>query len=443
MSHIRSGGHFGALLVVGTAASIAACTPGPCTATANCSSEGEGEGPAAEGEGEGEGEGGGEGEGEGEGEGGVPARFLIVVDPFSVGAFGIGVHGELGGKIALGGAGSEPGQPVLVTRGSKRIVYLPSTDLGPGTVTALDASVDPAANINLTFAAHTGSPFQTGASATHDVVVGNDGLTLYTFNGGVFGSVPPSITAFSLDNDGAISGTLAGSPFAIPSIGVGNGENPLQFISDPAGRFLFASTTANTLYVFATNGDGTITANPGNPFSLGFASAMLVDPTGAFLFVALGFGGVTAFTIDPIDGTPTAPGASPAGGAPDFTRELAITPDGSTLFAAGQSSGSSGGNPVPGGIGAFQVTYSPGQTPSLAPLSGSPFLGSKSYICMALDPGLQAVYAGDITDGSGGVIDEVALAATLGAFAPSDATFGEAGDDVRHMITLDTTQSSP
>jgi 6-phosphogluconolactonase (cycloisomerase 2 family) len=130
------------------------------------------------------------------------------------------------------------------------------------------------------------------------------------------------VEAFSIDPATGALSAVAGSPF-LPATG------PTSVAVDPTGKFAYvANDLSNSISAFSINqgsgaltGAGTVTTGA-NPYSL------TVDPTGRFVYVANnGATSVSAFTINPGNGALSAVAGSPfgAGAGP---RSIAVDPTG-------------------------------------------------------------------------------------------------------------------
>jgi 6-phosphogluconolactonase len=145
-------------------------------------------------------------------------------------------------------------------------------------------------------------------------------------------------------------------------------ENTAWLAADPSGRFLYVgsfpdSSDASTISAFNVDpSNGTLTPIPGSPpaITVGFAPTAAIDPSGQYLYLANGdtAGQISAYAIDhnsgqltPINGSPFSTGASPS--------SIVIEPLGRFVYVSDAS-----------GVSAFSIDSANG---SLTPINGSPF----------------------------------------------------------------------
>lgn len=285
-----------------------------------------------------------------------------------------------------------------------------------------------------------GSPF---GAATNPNAVDADaaGRLVYVANnaGGISG--------YSVKrNDGSL-GAISGSPFS-PATGY------RAIAADPAGRYVFALTTAGQLEAYTVNATtGALTINGSSvPAGVGAnPNNMIEDPSGRFVYVAVGAGGVAPFAIQS-DGTVlagTLQSAAPCTAANYVTvtpnaRFVFIT-DGTSvcIFAINSTTGAltavtggTGGSPVAsGGAGAaglapdgrgffLYVTNSGAATVSaftigsdgrLASIAGSPFATGATPIDVNSDPSGQFLYVVNNADAN---VSLFTINASSGALTP-------------------------
>jgi 6-phosphogluconolactonase len=267
-------------------------------------------------------------------------------------------------------AGQEPLSVAVDPKG--RFVYAGNYGYGTSMAGSNGLGSVSAYTINATTGALTpvpGSPFATGYGLNW-LIIHPSGKYLYAVNEG-----SNNVSGFAIDQ---ISGGLTpvlGSPFPTPP-SIYNTENPTGMALDPAGRFLFVSSS-NTPDLFAFTIDpntGTLSAVAGSPFSLGCVSflaqttipptgcspgGLAVDPSGAFLYVTGGYANaVYGLSIDPNTGAlallPDSPVATTP--YPNF-----ITTNGAVLYVTNNAS--------PLSVSIFSLNSATG---GLAPISGSP-----------------------------------------------------------------------
>ncbi len=139
-----------------------------------------------------------------------------------------------------------------------------------------------------------GSPVATLASPACAVVSANSGF-LYVSS---FAAGGTTIESYSID-------VTTGALTAMTTYPVG-GNQVNRVITDPAGKFLFADAWASgKVAVWSINGDGSLTAAPGSPFSVGSSpDGMATDISGKYLYVgnATTSGALNAFSIDQTTG---------------------------------------------------------------------------------------------------------------------------------------------
>jgi 6-phosphogluconolactonase len=261
----------------------------------------------------------------------------------------------------------------------------------------------------------TGSPFATDGAAGDGVAgiaVDPSGRLLYATTGTASGGTGTGLLAvFSIDSTTGALSPITGSPFAA-------GISPEQITVAPSGQFLYVTdsesnilafsiaagtptpisassspdgaqalaVTPSSAYIYSVNIDNLISAYsvdsatgspsqvPGSPFpySAGtgnYAGAVVVHPTGTFLYVCNIFGSpdtISGFAIDSASGA-----LSPVPGSPFGTNQspaflnyanLVIEPSGKFLYASCGSSSC--------GIVAFNIDATTG---ALTPVTGSPF----------------------------------------------------------------------
>jgi 6-phosphogluconolactonase (cycloisomerase 2 family) len=201
----------------------------------------------------------------------------------------------------------------------------------------------------------TGSPFSAGITPA-EVVVAPSGQFLYISDSG------SGILAFSL---AAGAPTLiSGSPFPGGTQGVS---------MTPSGAYLYAISIDNEVWAYSIDSTtGSLAQLSNSPFvdpagTGDFTGAIVVDPTGSFLYTYNTFGfpnTISGFAIDKSTGTLSVMPSSPLGtGQPTFFgASLAIEPSGKFLYASCADSNC--------GILAFDIDTTTG---ALTPVTGSPF----------------------------------------------------------------------
>ena len=268
-------------------------------------------------------------------------------------------------------AGQEPLSVAVDPMG--RFVYAGNYGYGTSIVGSSGLGSVSAYTINTTTGALTpvsGSPFAAGYGLNW-LVIHPSGKYLYAVNQG-----SNNVSGFAIDQTSGGLTPVLGSPFPTPP-SIFSTENPTGMAIDPAGRFLFVSSS-NTPDLFAFTIDpntGTLSAVAGSPFSLGCVSFMLqttipptgcspggiaVDPSGAFLYVTGGYANaVYGLSIDPNTGALALLPGSPVATTPypDF-----ITTNGGVVYVSNNASS-------PSSVSIFSLNSTTG---GLAPISGSP-----------------------------------------------------------------------
>jgi len=185
------------------------------------------------------------------------------------------------------------------------------------------------------------------------------------------------IAAFSIDQQTGVLTEVAGSPFPITAHGASG--VPGYIVLDPYG-FLYVTVTSYTLYgqdyiagFLIDNTTGALTPVPGSPFAVnpfGF-SGLALDLSGHYLFTAAAPDTIQEFQVNTSTGalTPMANTSAPIFGQFEVVGDYLYVPN-STYF------GSSGG---PSAIAAFSID---GSTGALAQVPGSPFAAGVPIVGM-------------------------------------------------------------
>jgi 6-phosphogluconolactonase (cycloisomerase 2 family) len=136
-----------------------------------------------------------------------------------------------------------------------------------------------------------------------------------------------TVSAFSVNATNGTLTEISGSPFT------DGATEPAAVIISPSGNFLFVANSSNTTSVFSINATtGALTAVTGSPFAGGTAGdAIAVDPTGKFLYSA--GTNLAAFTINATTGALTAVTGSPYTLLGPSTG-ITIDPTGKFLYAS-------------------------------------------------------------------------------------------------------------
>jgi 6-phosphogluconolactonase (cycloisomerase 2 family) len=224
-----------------------------------------------------------------------------------------------------------------------------------------------------------GSPFLTAVgNPPSDIAIDPSGSFLFACSGTDDALEPGhNVWAFTIDSQTGALTPIAGSPFAT----VENGQ-PSALRVDPSGHFLYVALyNVNGVAAFAIDSaNGSLAAVPGSPFttaSIPFtqASALATDPSGKFLYV-FNFNGSTiaAFTIDSSGGALSPVTGSPFATSPAGEGELIVDPSGKFLYLAHGF-----GPPA-----AFIILNIDPTTGALTPNPSSPFDGSQEPLGLAV-----------------------------------------------------------
>jgi 6-phosphogluconolactonase (cycloisomerase 2 family) len=146
------------------------------------------------------------------------------------------------------------------------------------------------------------------------------------------------IEAYRLDQTAGTLAQIGGSPFI-------DYATPSALVVDPTARFLYVAnsyggaTSRGSVSAFTIDAQtGALAEIPGSPYTVNYnPGALATDPSGHFLYVPAqanaGQINVTAFVIDPQTGAlaqvPGSPFATAGGGLP---RSIVIAPDGARLY---------------------------------------------------------------------------------------------------------------
>jgi 6-phosphogluconolactonase (cycloisomerase 2 family) len=213
-----------------------------------------------------------------------------------------------------------------------------------------------------------------------------------------------SISVFSIDS-GSGGLTAVGLPFSI-------NLSPTSMQLSPSGNFLYISAPSSptgVIAVFSVNA-GVLSSSPvsltttadNNP------TAMAIDPTGTYLYAANG-GNANSISIYTISAPGTLPGSltqvpgSPLANASQHPVALIVDPTGQFLYVANEGSNN---------IATYSITAGTGFP---AAIQDSPFGSEAEPISLALDPNGKYLYVGNQTSGgvqafgnSGGSLNAIA-----------------------------------
>jgi 6-phosphogluconolactonase len=194
-----------------------------------------------------------------------------------------------------------------------------------------------------------------------------------------------AINVFSVDSN---SGALT----KVSSVPVQQTQGNFDMLTDPAGKFLFVSSTnvlTPKLFVFSIGATGTLTAVPGSPYTVAAPlDSLTVDTSTKYLF-GTAMNQVFGFKIAG-DGSLTPTSDSPVTVRPPFENpdkgptgvSAAIDPSARYLF-------------VPDQANAVAYTYTIGSNGTLTLVPGSPFSTGVPSTAAAVDPTGRFVFEGE------------------------------------------------
>ena len=168
------------------------------------------------------------------------------------------------------------------------------------------------------------------------------------------------------------------------------GSFPIAGVVSPDGKHLYVSSFR--LYGFNIAADGSLSAMPGSPFGNPFSYYQLaITPDGSKLYAPGGSSNaVFGFSLA-ADGTPTELPGSPYATGANFAFGLAITPNGQRVYSSNANGNS---------IAAFNI----GANGALTAIAGSPFAAgaSTSPEEMGMDPGGSRFFVANSGNGTVG-----------------------------------------
>lgn len=186
-----------------------------------------------------------------------------------------------------------------------------------------------------------------------------------------------NVWGFTIDGTTGALTSMPGSPFATQ----GNSQ-PDGIKADPSGKFLYvALSNAGSIAAFTIDGTtGALTAIPGSPFATAptpFTQTyeLTISPSGKFLY-AFNFNGNTigAFTIDSTTGVLTTVAGSPFTVSPEAEGGLIVDPSGQFLYLTI-------GYGTPDAFDIFDIDQSSGV---LTPNANSPVAGNQVPLGLAV-----------------------------------------------------------
>jgi 6-phosphogluconolactonase (cycloisomerase 2 family) len=219
-----------------------------------------------------------------------------------------------------------------------------------------------------------GSPFVVG-NQTRTVTIDPSGRFVYVTN-----PFSDNISGFSINSTTGNLAALSASPY-----GTGPGTNPWSVAVDPAGQFLcLVKEATNQIESFSIDPmSGNLTGVTTLPTGSS-PEAVVVDPTGRFVYVASQVNGVSAYTISS-SGSLTQMTGSPFT-AGSNTVSVAVDSTGRFLYAANNSSSD---------VSAFAIDPSTG---ALTTIAGSPFAAGSGPRAVTVDPSGSFVYVANSGD---------------------------------------------
>jgi 6-phosphogluconolactonase (cycloisomerase 2 family) len=226
-----------------------------------------------------------------------------------------------------------------------------------------------------------GSPFTAG-SLTEAVVVHPNGQFLYAVNSGSQGQPAFSegtVSAFNIGADGALT-TIPGSPFPA-------GKSPRAMAIHPTGKFGYVANYGESLQnstpqvtAFQISQNGTLQPIALQNIPVNPAAAIVVDPTGKFVFTANEIDdSVSGYAINTVTGALTKVQGSPFGTGGD-PNSIAADPLGRFLYVSNESSKNVSGYAIDSVTG------------RLTALPGSPYPVGAVPQSISVDPSGHFVY---------------------------------------------------
>lgn len=244
----------------------------------------------------------------------------------------------------------------------------------------------------------------------------------------------PGVAGFSISNSGTLT-AVSGSPYVINVL-------PTALAINPTETFLYVGSSANQIYLYAINGDGSLTVqNNGNPVASIAAAAMQVDATGGWLMVANAEGAsVSVYAINGATGLLTAPTAGPVtlNAGVGVSSRLLITPANNYAYV---SLGTAGLEVLTFSATTGIVTDA-GHRPALAGQNADQALAidSSSRFLFVSETGVNGVRVMSI--GASGLLTEVANSPFLTGLGPSAILVDSTGSYVYVTNRTDNTVSA-
>jgi 6-phosphogluconolactonase (cycloisomerase 2 family) len=191
---------------------------------------------------------------------------------------------------ALTSIGTQPsGNPpcVQALTPNNKFLYVPDYQ-ATGTIYAYSVNTTTGALTALAGSPFSGHPFNCGA------FVHSNGKFLFVVDLATSDNEEKApISVYSINQTTGALAEIPGSPFA------GGGFNYSDFFAtDPTGRFLYVAVGPSALLGYSVNlTSGALTPVPGSPYLVNYPTSLLVDPTGKFLYLSNIGSGPTAYTF--------------------------------------------------------------------------------------------------------------------------------------------------
>jgi 6-phosphogluconolactonase len=220
------------------------------------------------------------------------------------------------------------------------------------------------------------------------------GRFLYVCDASDSSNANGAIYVYSINQTTGALTQISGSPFTA------NVNGPVGLLIDHTGSYLYATnstSTNNTGGVSAysinqTTGALTALSTPTYPVGSSSSSPAYAtwDPTGTYMYIADGDTTITTYTLG-TDGALTSENTSTVAASATFLNSVAVTPNGSYLYAVDAGNGTTNG-----GLYAFSLTSG---VPSTTPLSGSPYALGISPSTITIDPTGALIAVNNVGDG--------------------------------------------
>ncbi len=168
---------------------------------------------------------------------------------------------------------------------------------------------------------------------------------------------------------------------------------PSAIVLDPSGAFAYvANTASNTLSVYSVNANGTLAAVSGNPATGTVPVALAIDSAGHFLFVAnQGSNNISVFSVGSggslteVAGSPFPTGSTPTPTSPSTASPagVAVAPSGNFLYVANQGQET---------ISVFSIDSSGALTPLFSPFTAGTAPTAIAVATIIGSPALSILY---------------------------------------------------